>query len=165
MPSWAVFFSPKGGCEAAVAGELKKARREILVQAYSFTSEALTSGLIDAKKRGVDVQILLDKSNEVEKYSDLRTFLDNGLAPLIDAHHAIAHNKVMIIDRRTLITGSFNFTHQAENENAENLLVIKGQPELIKAYCQNFSAHKSHCQAAQIKAPAADSHAPRHKAA
>jgi phosphatidylserine/phosphatidylglycerophosphate/cardiolipin synthase-like enzyme len=154
MSSISFHFSPKGGCTEAVTQELKRARREILVQAYSFTSEPLTNGLIEAKKRGVDVEILLDKSNEVERYSELHVFLESGLAPLIDSHHAIAHNKIMIIDRRILITGSFNFTNQAEHENAENLLIIKGHPELIKAYCQNYAAHKSHSQPAQVKAPA-----------
>jgi phosphatidylserine/phosphatidylglycerophosphate/cardiolipin synthase-like enzyme len=165
MLSITFHFSPKGGCTEAVVQELKRARREILVQAYSFTSEPLTNSLIEAKKRGVDVEILLDKSNEVERYSDLHMFLENGLAPLIDAHHAIAHNKIMIIDRRTLITGSFNFTNQAEHENAENLLIIKGKPELIKAYCENFAAHKSHCQPAQVKAAAPDKSGRHSKAA
>ncbi len=153
MPSLEALFSPKGGCQEAVVRELKKARREILVQAYSFSADPLTYALVDAKKRGVHVDILLDKSNEVERYSDLHIFLDQGLAPLIDAHHAIAHNKVMIVDGRTLITGSYNFTNQAETENAENLLVIKGNPELVRLYRQNFLAHKGHCKPAQVKAP------------
>jgi phosphatidylserine/phosphatidylglycerophosphate/cardiolipin synthase-like enzyme len=55
----------------------------------------------------------------------------------------------MIIDGRTLLTGSFPFTNQGENENAENLLVLKGFPELVKQYRQNFLAHKAHAQAAQ----------------
>ena len=65
---------------------------------------------------------------------------------MIDARHAIAHNKIMIIDRRTIITGSFNFTRQAEHENAENLLVIKGRPDLAHAYVQNFLQHQAHSQ-------------------
>jgi phosphatidylserine/phosphatidylglycerophosphate/cardiolipin synthase-like enzyme len=161
----AVYHSPKGGCTEAIVHELKLARREILVQAYSFTSDALTHELVEAKKRGVHVEILLDRSNEAERYSELRVFLEAGLAPLIDAQHAIAHNKIMIIDRRTLVTGSFNFTHQAEKENAENLLIIKGQAELLKSYCHHFAEHKSHCQPAQVKAPAEDKHAARAKAA
>jgi phosphatidylserine/phosphatidylglycerophosphate/cardiolipin synthase-like enzyme len=168
MPSIDAHFSPKGGCQDAVVREVKKARREILVQAYSFTSDAITSALVEAKKRGVHVEILLDKSNEVERYSELRVFLDHGLAPLIDANHAIAHNKIMIVDQRTLITGSFNFTNQAEGENAENLLVIKGHGELLRLYRQNFLAHKGHCKAAQLKAPVethAHGHAPAKKAA
>jgi phosphatidylserine/phosphatidylglycerophosphate/cardiolipin synthase-like enzyme len=146
-----VLFSPKGGCQEAVVCEIKKARREILVQAYSFTADPLTYGLVEAKKRGVHLDIVLDKSNEVEKYSDLRIFLDHGLAPLIDHNHAIAHNKVMIIDQNVLITGSYNFTNQAESENAENLVIIKGHPELIRQYRQNFLAHKSHSKAAMVK--------------
>src|SRR5439155_24894874 len=104
-----------------------------------------------AKKRGVHLDIILDKSNEVEKYSDLRIFLDHGLAPLIDHTHAIAHNKVMIIDQTVLITGSYNFTNQAETDNAENLVIIKGHPELIRQYRQNFLAHKAHSKAAQVR--------------
>jgi phosphatidylserine/phosphatidylglycerophosphate/cardiolipin synthase-like enzyme len=153
IPTTAHFFSPKGGCEAAILKEIKAARREILVQAYSFTADPLTLALVEAKKRGANVEVILDKSNETERYSELHVFLEHGLAPLVDAHHAIAHNKIMIIDKKTVVTGSFNFTNQAENENAENLLIIKGQPELAQAYRQNFLAHKAHSKAAEVKAP------------
>jgi phosphatidylserine/phosphatidylglycerophosphate/cardiolipin synthase-like enzyme len=162
VPSVEVYFSPKGGCQDAVIRELKRARREVLVQAYSFTSESITAGLVEAKKRGAQVDILLDRSNEQESYSDLHLLLEQGLAPLIDASHAIAHNKVMILDQRTVITGSFNFTHQAEHENAENLAVIKGHPELVKAYRENFLAHKSHSKVPSARPVQA---VPHHKAA
>src|SRR5437763_2775803 len=99
MPLHSAHFSPKGGCQEAVVRELKKARREILVQAYSFTADPITYALVEAKKRGVHVDILLDRSNEAERYSDLHIFLEQGLAPLIDGPHAIAHNKLMIIDQ------------------------------------------------------------------
>lgn len=56
----------------------------------------------------------------------------------IDPAHKIAHNKVMIIDGETAITGSFNFTKAAENGNAENLLVINHAPELAARYTQNW---------------------------
>jgi phosphatidylserine/phosphatidylglycerophosphate/cardiolipin synthase-like enzyme len=154
LPSFSVHFSPKGGCLEALIREVKRARREILVQAYSFTSDPLTAALVEAKKRGVHVEILLDRSNEVERYSELHVLLEHGLAPLIDANHSIAHNKVMILDRKTVATGSFNFTHQAEVENAENLLLIHGHPDLLKAYRDNFLAHKAHCKPAQKSAAA-----------
>lgn len=154
MPHVDVHFSPKGGCQEAILQELKKARREILVQAYSFTSEPLTMALVEAKKRGVHVEVLLDHSNEKEKYSDLKLFLEHGLPPLIDANHPIAHNKVMIIDKKTIVTGSYNFTNQAEHENAENMLIVKGHPELVNSYRQTFLAHKAHCKPAQTKTAA-----------
>jgi phosphatidylserine/phosphatidylglycerophosphate/cardiolipin synthase-like enzyme len=146
-PSIAAYHSPRGGCTQAVVKEIQQAKKEVLVQAYSFTSKPIADALIEAKGRGLHVEILLDRSNEQETYTELRHLIDHGLAPHIDAQHAIAHNKIMIIDRRVLITGSFNFTHQAEAENAENLLIIKGHPELLRSYRQSFAEHKGHCQA------------------
>ena len=154
-PSVASFYSPKGGCTEAIVYELSRARSEILVQAYSFTSKPIAQALVEAKGRGVHVEIVLDKSNEQETYTELAFFMEQGLTPLIDSHHAIAHNKIIIIDRRTLLTGSFNFTHQAEAENAENLLILKGHGELAKTYIQNFALHKAHSQPAVLKQPQA----------
>ena len=122
---------------------------KILVQAYSFTADPLTFGLIEAKKRGVNVEIILDKSNETEHYSDLKILLDNDLPPLIDAAHSIAHNKIMVIDGKTVVTGSYNFTNQAESQNAENIVIVKANPDLVQAYRQNFMAHKLHSKPAQ----------------
>jgi phosphatidylserine/phosphatidylglycerophosphate/cardiolipin synthase-like enzyme len=147
-------FSPKGGCTDVIVRELQQARKEILILAYSFTSKPIAQAILEARKRGVQIEMVLDRSNEQEAYSDLQLFHQEGLQPLIDAHHAIAHNKVMLIDGHTLITGSFNFTHQAEIENAENLLVIKGHSELLSVYQQNFAVHKAHSQPSQKAEPA-----------
>jgi phosphatidylserine/phosphatidylglycerophosphate/cardiolipin synthase-like enzyme len=138
------FFSPNGGATTAIVREIGGAQQEILVQAYSFTGKQIAKALIEAKKRGVKIEAVLDKSNETAKYS-AATFLHNsGIPVLIDSDHAIAHNKIMIIDRSTLITGSFNFTSAAENKNAENFLVIKGNKPLVDRYIQNYEEHKTH---------------------
>ena len=114
------------------------ARSEILVQAYSFTSAPIAKAFIDAHKRGVRVQVILDKSQETEKYTSA-TFLANAGVPVrIDDDFAIAHNKIMILDDETVITGSFNFTKAAEERNAENVLVIRGNKDLAKFYLQNW---------------------------
>ncbi|CAN5230682.1 hypothetical protein BH10PLA2_BH10PLA2_40070 [soil metagenome] len=141
-----VHFSPKGGCQDAIVREINRARKEILVQAYSFTADPITFGLVEAKKRGVHVEVLLDRSNEEESYSDLHILTDNQVSLLIDAKHAIAHNKIIVIDRKVVITGSFNFTNQAEKENAENLLILTHHHTLVKQYLENYQTHKSHSQ-------------------
>ncbi len=146
-----VFFSPRGGCQDALVQELQKARKEILVQAYSFTADPLTYALVDAKKRGIDVEVLLDKSNETERHSDMKILLDQGVHPLVDHDHAIAHNKIVIIDGKVVVTGSYNFTNQAEGENAENMIILKGYPEIVRQYRDNFMKHKSHCKPAQLR--------------
>jgi phosphatidylserine/phosphatidylglycerophosphate/cardiolipin synthase-like enzyme len=102
-----------------------------LVQAYSFTSTPIAKALLEAHKRGVDVEVILDKSQKTHNYSSA-TFLANSNIPtFIDSIHAIAHNKIMIIDGKIVITGSFNFTKSAESKNAENLLILQS-PELAK---------------------------------
>ena len=158
-------FSPKGNCTETVVGEIKAARREVLVLAYSFTSKPIADALIEAKLRGVHVDIILDHSNETETHTEMPFLVEQGIVPIIDAHHAIAHNKVMILDGRTIISGSFNFTNQAENENAENLLVIKGQPQLAALYKENFHAHKDHARAVQAAPAKPQQHQAARKAA
>lgn len=87
--------------------------------------------------------MILDRSQRTERYSSA-TFLDNsGLGPLIDGRHAIAHNKVMVIDGKTVITGSFNFTKAAEQSNAENVLIIHDASLAIK-YEKNWHDHEGH---------------------
>jgi phosphatidylserine/phosphatidylglycerophosphate/cardiolipin synthase-like enzyme len=139
-----VYFSPCGGATEAIVREIDQAKREILVQAYSFTSPQIAQALVQAWKRGVKVEAVLDKSQRKERYTGA-TFLNNaGVPVMIDAKHAIAHNKIMVIDRETLITGSFNFTKAAEEKNAENLLVIKGNKPLVNRYLENYRGHKGH---------------------
>lgn len=140
-----VYFSPKGGGTEAIINQIDQAKTEVLVQAYSFTSAPIAKALINSHKKGTKVQAILDKSQRSEKYTSA-TFLKNaGIPTFIDAKHAIAHNKIMIIDREIVITGSFNFTKAAEERNAENLLIIKDKG-LAKVYMENWNKHREHSE-------------------
>ncbi|MHB9108567.1 MAG: phospholipase D-like domain-containing protein [Armatimonadota bacterium] len=152
--AWQVFFSPKGGCTASVVQQLDGAMASVLVQAYSFTSAPIAKALTDAHKRGVDVRVILDKSNDTAQYSAATFLLHAGIPTFIDAEHAIAHNKVMVIDGETVITGSFNFTKAAEEGNAENLLVLQSA-ELAARYTENWQDHLTHSAPYKDKAAAA----------
>jgi phosphatidylserine/phosphatidylglycerophosphate/cardiolipin synthase-like enzyme len=141
-----VYFSPSGGCTEAIVAEIEKAQKSIKLQAYSFTSAPIAKAIVDANKRGVQVTAILGKSQRTEKYSSA-TFLQNQNVPVfIDAKHAIAHNKIILIDGKTIITGSFNFTKAAEENNAENLLIIRGKADLVGGYERNFQAHLDHAE-------------------
>ena len=139
-----VHFSPKGGATDTVVQEIGNAKSQILIQAYSFTSAPIAKALIDASKRGVKIHAVLDKSNETQKYSAATFLFNAGIETQIDDQHAIAHNKIMIIDNTTVITGSFNFTKAAEERNAENLLVLKDAPDLVILYKEHFQIHAMH---------------------
>jgi phosphatidylserine/phosphatidylglycerophosphate/cardiolipin synthase-like enzyme len=148
-----VLFSPRGGCTERIVREIGAARSTILVQAYSFSSAPIAAALVAAHRRHVEVQVILDKSQESEKVSSADFLLRAGVPTQIDAEHDVAHDKVMIIDGQTILTGSFNFTRAAEERNAENLLVIR-DPELAVEYTLNWKSHSSHSQAYHGRKPA-----------
>lgn len=140
-----VYFSPNGGGQEAIVRTLGEAKKSVYVQAYSFTSEPIAKALLEAHKRGVHVEAILDKSQKGERYTSA-TFLQNsGIPVFIDDAHAIAHNKVMIIDEETLVTGSFNFTKAAQEKNAENLLLLRSK-DLARIYLENWKAHLTHSE-------------------
>lgn len=142
-PTWHVYFSPRGNATSAIRQALDNAKSTVLVQAYSFTSAPIAAALVKAYGRGVKVQVLLDKSQNTKKYSSADFLANSGIPTKIDAVHAIAHNKIMIIDNEVVITGSFNFTKAAEENNAENLLVIDDR-ELAARYTDNWQRHEAH---------------------
>jgi phosphatidylserine/phosphatidylglycerophosphate/cardiolipin synthase-like enzyme len=107
-----VYFSPNRGCTEVIIRKIDLAKKEILVQPYSFTSQPIAKDLLGAHKRGVKVQDVMVKSQRSKKYTSA-TFLANvGIPTYIDPAHFIAHNKVMVIDREIVIRWSFNFTRQ-----------------------------------------------------
>ena len=140
-----VYFTPGDSAESAIVDQLLGAKDSILVQAYSFTNPAIASALVGARERGVKVVLLLDKSHRTQKYSAADFTTHGGVETLIDDRHAIAHNKIMIIDGQIVITGSYNFTKAAEKSNAENLVIIES-PEVAGKYLQNWQKHHRHSQ-------------------
>ncbi|MGA2083203.1 MAG: phospholipase D family protein [Holophaga sp.] len=138
-----VYFSPGGGAQAALTAAIGQARATILVQAYSFTSAPIAGALKAAHDRGVAVRAILDKSQRTERYSGLTYLVHAGIPVWVDAAHPIAHDKVMVIDGRVVVTGSFNFTRAAEEKNGENLLIIES-PALAQLYTKNWQAHLAH---------------------
>jgi phosphatidylserine/phosphatidylglycerophosphate/cardiolipin synthase-like enzyme len=105
----------------------------------------IAKALLDAHRRGVRVEVILDKSQRSEKYSSADFLANQGVPTMIDAEHAISHNKVMIIDKELVITGSFNFTKAAQKKNAENVLIIRDKA-LADRYSQNWQVHAQHSQ-------------------
>jgi phosphatidylserine/phosphatidylglycerophosphate/cardiolipin synthase-like enzyme len=130
-------FTPGQDCTHQITDEIGKAEHSILVQAYGFSSKDIADELIAAKNRGVKVKVILDKSQRKQKYSLLHYIVESGIPVWIDTKPAIAHNKVMIIDGKEVVTGSFNFTDAAQKRNAENVVFISDS-KLAKEYIHNW---------------------------
>ena len=139
--AYAICFVPDGpACESLLVDRINQTKSSLLIQAYSFTSQPIAQAVVNAHKRGVKVQVILDKSQRSERYTSA-TFIKNaGISVAIDTKPAIAHNKVMIFDQAEVFTGSFNFTKSAQERNAENGILIAGDSNVVKAYTDNWNA-------------------------
>ncbi|WP_353139146.1 phospholipase D family protein [Limnohabitans sp.] len=138
-----VYFTPPGDVAAAIVKAIDASEHEVLVQAYGFTHNGMAQALVRAHQRGVKVRVLLDKKSESSNRYVIAVLNDADMAVRHDGKHAIAHNKVMLIDRTIVITGSFNFTNSAATRNAENLLVLKSA-ELAETYRLQWQHHWAH---------------------
>ncbi len=142
--SVATCFTPSQPCATEIIERLNSAKAEIRAQAYGFTSGPIAAALIEARERGLDVAVILDKSNEPGRgyrYSDADLVARAGIPVFIDYRPAIAHNKVIVIDRHLVITGSYNFTDAAEHRNAENVTFIDSA-EVARQFLLNWNSRK-----------------------
>ena len=137
-----VCFVPPERCGERVVAEIEQARRVIRVQAYQFTSRPIEAALEAARGRGVDVQIIVDKVNEAREGGAAARAVQAGIPVWTDDRPSIAHNKVIIIDDRTVVGGSYNYTYAAEHRNAENVTFIH-EPGIIAEFSSNWERRRA----------------------
>lgn len=138
-----VCFSPGGHCETVVLTELNTAKQSVLVQAYNFTSPRIINGLTTLARGGVTVRVLLDRSWHHTADNAEASLTTAGIPVLIDAMHPVAHAKVIIIDDREVLAGSYNWTNNAATRNSEDLLTLT-DPRIVTAFVQNWQLHAAH---------------------
>ncbi len=138
VPSFQQAFSPRHGATELIIKTIGSAKKSIRVAAYSFTSAPIAKALLEAHKKGIDIQVVLDKSQRTAKYSSYTFFKNQEIPVRINSEYAIMHNKFMIIDGSTLQLGSFNYSKAAEEKNAENVLVISDAGILAQKYTDQW---------------------------
>jgi mitochondrial cardiolipin hydrolase len=140
-------FSPQGKCSAHILREIDSAKQELLVAVYAFTSDDLAGALVQAKKRGVAVQVVIDREFDRANDNSKGKFFDtqripvrrvSGTVKMGDKDPGLMHQKFAVIDRRIVFTGSYNWTHSAENRNDENLLLFRDASPLAEEYRKTF---------------------------
>lgn len=128
-----VAFSPDRGATDLVVRTIEFAKKRVRVAAYSFTSKPIAEALLADARRGVDVEVVVDKSQATERYSAATFLANQGVPVRVDYRYAIMHDKFVVVDGETVETGSFNYTAAAEKKNAENVLVLH-DPEFAGQY-------------------------------
>jgi phosphatidylserine/phosphatidylglycerophosphate/cardiolipin synthase-like enzyme len=139
-----VAFSPNEGAEALVIKVIDSAQRDLRVLAYSFTSASVTHAMLDAVKRGVDVKLVVDSKNNLSEdrsgkaRAALSALANAGADVRVISAYPIHHDKVIVVDGRTVELGSFNFSDAAARKNSENVLVNWDNPQLAATYLRHF---------------------------
>jgi phosphatidylserine/phosphatidylglycerophosphate/cardiolipin synthase-like enzyme len=135
-----VAFSPNEGSEDLVVKAIQSARSSIGVAAYSFTSPVIAKALLNAKKRGVDVRVVVDENGNKSKASlaALNLLVGAGIPTRTISRYAIHHDKYMVVDKSTVQTGSFNYSKAAAKSNSENVVVIWNNPDLALSYLKHW---------------------------
>jgi phosphatidylserine/phosphatidylglycerophosphate/cardiolipin synthase-like enzyme len=117
-----IAFTPGADVAGKIVAAISRARRQVLVQAFSFTHDDIARALLDARSRGVEVRLIADREQtEQMDRSQVPGLARAGLPVWLDGDHRSAHNKVVVTDAGTpvalIITGSFNFTRAAQYKN------------------------------------------------
>ena len=134
-----VFFSPDDGTIERLIELVQDAQEEILFMAYSFTDDDLAQAILDRASEGVVVAGVFDKSQALSNTGGEYThLLENGIDVRLDGNRHGMHHKVIIIDKRIVVTGSYNFSNNARTRNDENTLVIHN-PEIAEFYRDEFA--------------------------
>jgi len=141
-------FSPAGKCSALIVRELQQAKKEILIAVYAFTSDDLAAAVVQANKRGLSVQVVIDRDFDAGNERSKGKFLEGQKVPLRrvaalrsgpgEKETGLMHQKFAVLDRSAVLTGSYNWTRAADRLNDENLLFFRDAAPLAQEYRRVF---------------------------
>ncbi|MFZ6678828.1 phospholipase D family protein [Undibacterium sp. Tian12W] len=138
-------FSPDAKAEELVLKAINTSTSSIRLAAYSFSSPTVVKALLDAKKRGVNIMVLVDYRRNQKKtnWTALNRLVAAGIATRTISVYAIHHDKYIIADEQTVQNGSFNYTRDAAEDNSENVIVFWRNPELAKSFLRHWESRWS----------------------
>ena len=135
-----IYFSPEDDFEQRLLQLIEKARESIDFLTFAFTNENISNALKQKHDNGVKIRGVFDKKQNdgfLKKYSKYNTLFEHGIDVKLDGNKQTMHNKVFIIDKKTVITGSYNFTVKANDDNNENSIVVHNG-EFASRYLDEF---------------------------
>jgi len=133
-----IYFSPNGGCDQAVVEVAVTARTYLHAACYTFTLDSIAQALIKAKERGLDVRVIVDRSEGKQKAAQTNALLAAGIPVMENTHSGLMHDKFLVADGQSVVTGSFNWTQAAVEKNDENLIAFKAEPAVAGIYAAQF---------------------------
>ncbi len=132
-------FAPKGNCADLIIATInREAKQSIEFMAFSFTHDGIGKAIIDKHQAGASVVGVFETTGSQTQYSEYGRMKQAGLEVYTDGNPYVMHHKVIILDGRTVIAGSFNFSANADDDNDENLLIVEDR-DLASAFRTEFA--------------------------
>lgn len=138
MEASRAYFSPGETCLSAILGQLASVRKTADVCVFTITDDRIAQAILAAHARKVRVRIITDNDKQFDGGSDVERLRRAGIALKVDETEHHMHHKFAVLDERTLLNGSYNWTRSAGAFNEENV-VVTGDLALVQAFSQRFS--------------------------
>jgi phosphatidylserine/phosphatidylglycerophosphate/cardiolipin synthase-like enzyme len=132
-----VLFSAEDHAIQNLIALVKDAKTSIRFLAFSYTDQPLAQAMIDQSKAGLDVQGIFETFGSTSPSSELDAFWCAHIPVRQDGNSSFLHDKIIIIDNSIVVTGSLNFSSNADNENEENVVILDN-PEIAALYLQEY---------------------------
>lgn len=135
------YFAPEEKVAPIIAARIESAQQEILFMAFSFTLEDIGEAMLDRAAAGINVRGVFEtvgSESSFSYYGDMRNAGLSTISVRQDGNPRIMHHKVIIIDRRITIFGSYNFTASANESNDENILIVT-DPQFASYFIEEFN--------------------------
>ena len=131
------YFSPGTACQSAIIHQIKSARSSLKICVFTISDNDISAAILAAHRRGVGVKLLTDNDKSFDRGSDIEDLANKGVPVKMDRTDDHMHHKFCIIDKETLLTGSYNWTRSAAERNHENILLTK-EEGVVKAFLSEF---------------------------
>ena len=131
------YFSPGDECLDAILRLLHQSRRTANICVFTITDDRVSEAILDAHRRKVSIRIVTDNEKAEDLGSDIERFERAGIPLRVDRTPYHMHHKFAILDDKTLVTGSYNWTRGAARANEENL-IVSDDPRFVSRFTQTF---------------------------
>lgn len=132
-----IFTSEDPALQQSIVPLVGSAAKSIRFLAFSFTDDPLAEAMIQRARNGVNVAGVFEKVGSDTEHTELKTLFCAQIPVRQDGNGGFMHNKVIVVDERYVVTGSLNFSTNAEESNDENVIILDN-PDIAKLYLQNF---------------------------
>ncbi len=132
-----VHFSPGDACLNAIVNQISSARKMLDICVFTISDDRISDAIVACHRNRVQVRIITDNEKLQDLGSDIERFAKAGIVVRIDRTEAHMHHKFALVDGKTVLTGSYNWTRSAAIYNHENVLVTSEMP-VIAAYAREF---------------------------